>query len=113
MNILDPQRERLPNGRPLYHDDFGPVAAIPKLSIDVNPPNVEISVMLLDSPNCGRWYETTVPMSTIEHFFVMWYNDPEYVLRHVFKWPGMLRKPPVAATVVDISKWAALLGDVP
>lgn len=101
MNFFDPRRERLPNGLPMYYDDFGPVAAIPRLMIEPLLPDpehggsynkVRLSVTLLDRPNSGSWYEIEIFEVNLPLFLRQWRDNPEEVFRRNFKWPGMMRE---------------------
>jgi len=110
MNLFSPDRARQANGTLMYYDEIGPVAAIPKLQIELLPDcehEVKISVVLLDSPNCGRWYEMVLSTRDLTGWLFQWIINPEQVLRDDFKWPGMMREKPKEK--FDLAEWMDIL----
>lgn len=92
MHLFSPERKKLENGLPYYYDDLGPVGPITKLSLDIRENTVIVSILLLDKPNCGAWYNATMSRDDLPGFVKSFELDPEWVLRTLFKWPGMKRK---------------------
>lgn len=104
MNYFSPERAILPNGQLMYYDEIGPVGPMPNLQVEplneeenevpairLNTQKLRISVLLLDKPNTGCWYEIEIYEISLSIFLEQWRRDPEHVLRHTFKWPGMSR----------------------
>lgn len=95
MKYFAPERLRLPNGLPMYMDELGPIAALPRINIEPAfecENEVILSVMLLDDPTTGSWYECQVDIDKLPQILRNWDNDPEEVLRSIFQYPGMARE---------------------
>lgn len=88
MNLFDPARAKLANGRPMYYNPFGTaVAAIPHVVVEHNTMyNVTASVMLAVGPNRYSQHHWSGLSSDLPKVLNDMAASPEDCFRQHFKW---------------------------
>lgn len=104
MNLFDPQRPTLSNGRKQYFFKGTPIAAIPFLDVEPNSDgSYTVSIMLRTSSSINRGFEwhhaECASGPALLELLNQWRLDPEETMKTAFGWRGAATAVPTTETV--------------